>query len=1432
MPGNAKVQLPRAMFKSVPRMLMTPILIFAAFCCISAQKETSPFFPSQNRFIPSSGQFPSNFGTGTEDRSKASTIRFSNTPGSYHEQIVFSESNNNNKDAAHNTQVAKPYWQPEYYDVSPRPFGVPENYDATKNAPQLNALANVFTRPKAIRNGSTSNGITQASQPNRGNVLQQHTQFSTHSTSPTNVKQLESNIFDNNAPPLPSHIIPHRYQRNYQATAKATRSSVTAESSEINRNNRFGISRTKHTTTTSTSLPIKHNTSFLNRNISSSRRLVFNSSIQSEHSPKQRHFGLNNVRLRPLRPSSSIESIDDTKEHKLGSQEQQKGHLLESEPAAFEEKLIPSKKAEVTKTRGHDSNEEPVILTSNFYLSDGTRMDGASGSIGVLSDFSTDGNEDLPTDSSEIKDSTEIVTDIKNDENISSTEESDPETTEDLMNTLTTDQPGDHRLVEATSLAPSKNNTMEYSIEKEDQDESEYGSGDEEDFDEYEYDEEDGSGEYNIGKETTEDGTIKEKTEREIISVVTTKSIVNGSTAFPASVTPGTWIEDIDSSAMSEKEYMKTSGADITMPAPQDDGQIDHSATSVTQLLVPSTPDVTENYVVVASVQTSRSINGARFLPFPSIEQEETKKTLSELERKVHLKQQHTQFDTSREETRENTEFSTNTSPTETLPTLENETSTSQLAITDLYSTEESIIDKLDRVQSELSSGLLSGKYPVINEMDASATVAPVTPRAEYVLPHIRKFVPKTTTMMPHTTTSGNKLRVPHIKEVAVDDLSSLLPMGFKPKTSYKNWKITTSTSTTTKMPTTVNHPSKPSRNSSISRSFRNGGVVLQDIELIGLLPKGYKLPKIMTTPTPTSTIIISKETDFESIFRKTKFDDSLAALLPKDYNIKITQMPKVENLPKHGDISKGLPPDDNHSKEEEPKAELSSSVLLTKIKDIQKFLPPGYELNKTDDNLSVQPKQKVYSSSLRPPLTVVTTPQTNEAPVKELSNTSGSLKVVFPKGFHKRIGSHRLTTPHTLHDLNEERSSPPVVIKKGPPTRASTEFTGWPTSPTTPLSIEKMSVQVISFEDLLAKSTTTSIPIETSTDTTTTTTTQRPTKPGHCKANCDLAGTIKIIGGVTWKPELLDHNTQEWKNLAHELETQLNEIFSTGAQLRQWYNKVRIDSFSKGSVLVDYYVEFSNITQDVDTLEIKQLFHDALKQPSMHSPPIISELEDETNIAFETLKQNQSLNYSYQMGKYLIDPVATEFSVIAKNVQTNVEYAEEDLFIPQWAIVVIVIGIGSLVFVVIFGVTVLLNRQKRAKKVPIPLTNDMLNELKVNHMSGADNYGIDDFYNIDDPWKDTKSKRFDNSVNGGNNFNIYDSWRSNRSPLNGTDYLYDQQLNLSQKVDSLKRQNLNQHSQYIGHQYPDAFANAQQMYNYNHNTSRARYPRDYDPDF
>lgn len=50
-----------------------------------------------------------------------------------------------------------------------------------------------------------------------------------------------------------------------------------------------------------------------------------------------------------------------------------------------------------------------------------------------------------------------------------------------------------------------------------------------------------------------------------------------------------------------------------------------------------------------------------------------------------------------------------------------------------------------------------------------------------------------------------------------------------------------------------------------------------------------------------------------------------------------------------------------------------------------------------------------------------------------------------------------------------------------------------------------------------------------------------------------------------------------------------------------------------------------------------------------------------------------------------------------------------------------------------------------------------MLNELKVNHMGGADNYGSDDFYNIDDAWRDTK-KPIKPKVRSGNKL-FYSQW-------------------------------------------------------------------------
>lgn len=113
------------------------------------------------------------------------------------------------------------------------------------------------------------------------------------------------------------------------------------------------------------------------------------------------------------------------------------------------------------------------------------------------------------------------------------------------------------------------------------------------------------------------------------------------------------------------------------------------------------------------------------------------------------------------------------------------------------------------------------------------------------------------------------------------------------------------------------------------------------------------------------------------------------------------------------------------------------------------------------------------------------------------------------------------------------------------------------------------------------------------------------------------------------------------------------------------------------------------------------------------------------------------------------------------QRILPTVESVEQNAIIPQWAMAVIVMGVGSLLFVVIFGVAVVsisrssgsalstnvnflekvLNRQKRSKKkAPVPLTADMLNELNKNHMGGFDNYGHEELYNADDAWEETRA--------------------------------------------------------------------------------------------
>ncbi|XP_055640169.1 mucin-2 isoform X2 [Toxorhynchites rutilus septentrionalis] len=923
----------------------------------------------------------------------------------------------------------------------------------------------------------------------------------------------------------------------------------------------------------------------------------------------------------------------------------------------------------------------------------------------------------------------------------------------------------------------------------------------------------------------------------------------------------------------------------------------------------------TESWVVVASVQTSRSVSGARFLPFPQVEQEEKKQSLSELDSKNSNENDEPEATTPRIQDAEKSTIS----PQETVISLSDEaeiTTTEKTVNAQLQSTE-SIIDKLDRVQSELSSGVLTGKFPVLKEMATEDVRLPGSTSLPPVV--IRKFQPNgraTTTKkskpVPAAPVKSNNATENIVKKINFDDIAvddQLLPADYKHK---KKFGTSSSTSAAASKDTLNEEPLKADlggrfRPANISRSYKSN-VPIQ--ELSSLLPKDYRvnrteeevkttnnlkelISKVKVNDKPNGTLDVLKKAqnvDVSSFLppgfnaqaeigpttkapKVVVLEDDVSKLLPPGYKtFKTTKKPTTtpSSSVVDDDIGKFLPPGYKPPKDEPkivfddvskllppgykpPKEESSTKPPIVFSEDISKFLPPGYKPSEEDkkpepeiiDPTSLLSKIKFNDVSALVPKessTESTTP----------SNAANSnFKVVFPsRPGIKKPGVGRPTTAKPV--VAKGPGAPVITIHKGPPTRATTEFTGWPTPSTTPLSIEKLLEQQKQqefLEKLLAASSTSTT--STTSTTTTTTTTMRPTEPGLCHSECDLAGTIRIVDGVKWVPELLDHNTAEWKQLARDVEAQLNEVYSKAQNLSTWYKKVRIDSFSKGSVLVDYFVELSDLTRDVNTLEIKKMFHDALTPAPMPTTTIepSTDLEDEED-GENSQVQNSRMNENasavprvkevFLLGRFKVDPVSTDFTVIPRQYHPTVAPDEEDLLLPQWAIAVIVIGLASLLFVILFGVTVLINRQKAAKKkAPTPLTADMLNELNKNHMGGIDNFGSEDLYNLDDAWEDNghdvKPKRFSNSMHGSSASNIYDSWRSQRHPDN---YYYDDYAMKGSQYAPSGHHRFHD-AAFMMHEPPPPVMAMYPPYhqapappNSHYNTNSRRYYRDYDPNF
>ncbi|KAL6429726.1 hypothetical protein ACFW04_007555 [Cataglyphis niger] len=782
-----------------------------------------------------------------------------------------------------------------------------------------------------------------------------------------------------------------------------------------------------------------------------------------------------------------------------------------------------------------------------------------------------------------------------------------------------------------------------------------------------------------------------------VVSVVTTKSVVNGTISVPTTAAP-------------------TSTEQVAPPSP-----------SLTETTAQYPEITTEDSRILASVQTSRSISGARFLPFPVIDHVEQIEAHNESPESKKMSQ----------------------SPSEST---------------------ESIIDKLDWAQSKLSSDLLPAailgtggfrnagntlQLDVLAERDRTTTRRSFTTTIK--TPVISKFVPRryNDKKLDHAgTTSTTKPRF----EITVDNLEGLLPRnyvsrGTTPNTGLPKINFRWPSS----KPATSTEITETTATSTTPRTKSKTNIVIQDIS--AFLPPGYKLKK--------DDIAVTESSLLSDILAKSKVN--ISSLLPIDYDKR-----KIEEESK----SKGTTITTTTSTTAKSinvfPEKIASSIqdLFASSKvDISALLPKDYEQKKKDLTLNSETNDAISKQNA-----TVTERIDSESPT---TKKAGSLKIVFPSRPGGRKPIHKITTPHTPRGDSPGAVTP--KIQKGWPTRATTEFTGWPTPSTTPISIEKLleaarTATVASVNMSLIPST--NEISSTSSTSTTTTTTPRPTTPGVCDDECEVAGTIRIIGNATWVPELFDRNTREWQELANQVEQEVDFIFSKSSVLMNWYKNIRIDSFSQGSILVDYFVELANLQQKVNTQELKVIFHDSLR-------------------TYNANRWNEtSTKGALRMGIFTIDPRYTDFVVIPKAIIP--QYIEkDDKLIPQWAIAVIVIGVGGLLFIIVFGVSVLVNRQNRSKLKPTMST--IYDEEIVKHTSShrSSDYSKPVHTIWTDPdvsWNDksfesTSNKILvDKSFQDNKKYNLYDSWRSEWNGYyynpshTSSKYGYDSTTNLSNR--------------------------------------------------
>lgn len=77
----------------------------------------------------------------------------------------------------------------------------------------------------------------------------------------------------------------------------------------------------------------------------------------------------------------------------------------------------------------------------------------------------------------------------------------------------------------------------------------------------------------------------------------------------------------------------------------------------------------------------------------------------------------------------------------------------------------------------------------------------------------------------------------------------------------------------------------------------------------------------------------------------------------------------------------------------------------------------------------------------------------------------------------------------------------------------------------------------------------------------------------------------------------------------------------------------------------MDYFVELADVPRDINTQEIKQMFHEALVEVPMTLVPLrnttAAPIESDQ---FDSVNDVKPVRSNYLMGKFILDPISTDF--------------------------------------------------------------------------------------------------------------------------------------------------------------------------------------------